>query len=82
MSERPMKPIPIGAAARIAKDYGYDQVIIVARRVGEAPDPCGEHMTTYGVDPVHCDVAARCGSRLQREVMGWDEKQVKKQEVK
>lgn len=37
------KPIPISAAARIAKDYGYDQVVIIARKV----DPeGGEHVTT------------------------------------
>lgn len=42
----PMKPIPISAAERIAKSYGQDQVVIIARRVGEEPEPCGEHVTT------------------------------------
>lgn len=68
---RPMKPIPIAAAKRIAATYGYDQVIIYARRVGEEPAPHGEHMTTFGVDKAHCDVAARIGERLQRELLGW-----------
>jgi hypothetical protein len=68
---RSMKPIPIPAAKEIAERYGYDQVIIYARRIGEAPEPYGEHMTTYGVDKVHCDVAARIGERLQTELMGW-----------
>ena len=72
---RPMKPIPVSAGERIAKDYGYDQVVIVARRVGESPDPHGEHCTTYGIDKVHCGVAARVGSYLQREVMKWHESQ-------
>jgi hypothetical protein len=72
MSDRPMKPISIAAAKNIADRYGYDQVIIVARRVGEDPAPHGEHCTTYGVTPEHCDVAARCGNRLKREVMGWE----------
>lgn len=40
-----MKSIPISAARRIAEDYGYDQVVIVARKVDG-----GEHCTTYGVN--------------------------------
>ncbi|HAU29838.1 MAG TPA: hypothetical protein DCW68_07010 [Rhodospirillaceae bacterium] len=67
---RAMKRIPISAAKRIAKEFGYDQVVIYARRVGEKPDPCGEHMTTYGVNKEHCAVAARIGVTLQR-FMGW-----------
>lgn len=68
---RPMKRIPIVAAKRIAQDYGYDQVVIYARRVGEDPAPHGEHMTTYGVDKTHCGVAAKIGTTLKR-FMGWD----------
>ena len=30
-----MKRIPISAAAHIAETYGYDQVIIIARKVGD-----------------------------------------------
>jgi hypothetical protein len=60
-----------GAAEKIAKDYGYDQVIIIARRVGEDPEPYGEHLTTYGINKVHCDVAARTGSFIQHKIMGW-----------
>ena len=70
-----MKRIPISAARRIAEEYGYDQVIIVARKVGDDPEPHGEHMTTYGVNKAHCDVAARCGDYLQRKVMGWHAEQ-------
>ena len=61
-----MKPIPIAAAKAIAERYGYDQVIVIARKVGE-----GEHCTTYGVDKEHCAVAARCGDFLKFKVMGW-----------
>jgi len=68
---RPMKPIPVEAAGRIAKLYGYDQVIIIARRVGDTPEPHGEHCTTYGIDQAHCDIAARCGDFLKFKVMGW-----------
>lgn len=66
-----MKPIPIAAAERIAKEYGYDQVVIIARKVGDDPDPHGEHVTTYGVTKAHCDIAARIGDFLKYKVMGW-----------
>jgi hypothetical protein len=66
-----MKPISTSAAKRIAEAYGYDQVIIIARRVGEAPAPHGEHCTTYGVDRAHCSVAAAIGDFLKFKVMGW-----------
>lgn len=64
-------PIPISAAKEIAEKYNYDQVIIFARRVGEAPYPHGEHLTTYGVDRVHCDLAARIGDFLKHKIMKW-----------
>jgi hypothetical protein len=67
---RPPHPIPIKAAEAIAKTYGYDQVVIYARRVGEDPHPNGEHMTTYGITKRHCAVAAQMGRVLQ-EFMGW-----------
>lgn len=68
---RPMKPVPIDAAKAIAEEYGYDQVIIYARRVGEVPEPCGEHMTTYGINKDHCAAAAQIGDHLKYKVMGW-----------
>ncbi|MBQ4826592.1 hypothetical protein J4729_18875 [Leisingera sp. HS039] len=67
----PTKPIPVSAAERIAKFYGYDQVVIIARRVGEDPEPNGEHVTTYGRTKEHCSVAARIGDFLKFKVMGW-----------
>lgn len=68
-----MKRIPITAAKRIAEEYGYDQVVVYARKVGSGTknDPAGEHMTTYGVNREHCGVAARIGDTLKR-FMGWD----------
>lgn len=66
-----MKRIPIRAARAIAEEYGYDQVMIYARRVGDAPSPHGEHMTTYGVTKAHCSVMARIASFLKREIMHW-----------
>lgn len=68
-----MKPIPIFTAKRIAEQYDYDQVIIIARKVGEAGDDyCGEHCTTYGRDKVNCEVASRIGEFLKFKVMGWE----------
>lgn len=66
-----IKPIPIAAAKRLAKDYGYDQVLIYARRCHDTPEPHGEHMTTYGRNREHCDVAARIGDTLKK-FMGWE----------
>ncbi|WP_282046344.1 hypothetical protein [Roseibium album] len=63
-----MKPIPISAAEKIAKTYDYDQVVVVARKVG---DDGGEHVTTYGVDTAHCEVAARIGTTLKHHLMRW-----------
>jgi hypothetical protein len=61
-----MKPIPISAAKRIAQDYGYDQVVIIARAIDQ-----GEHVTTYGSTKANCDVAAKIGDFIKFKVMGW-----------
>ena len=64
--------IPVVAARSIAEQYGWDQVVIIARKI----DPNGgEHVTTYGRDKAHCDVAARCGDFLKYKVMGWHQEQ-------
>lgn len=62
-----MKPIPVVASRNIAEQYCYDQVVIIARKVGEAG---GEHVTTYGCSVEHCD-AAQIGDFLKQKVMGW-----------
>ena len=66
-----MKRVPIVAAKRIAEEYGYDQVVIYARKVGVGSQPRGEHMTTYGVNKMHCIAVARIAETLQR-FMGWN----------
>lgn len=66
-----VKRIPISAAKAIAKEYGYDQVMIYARKVGEDPEPHGEHMTTYGVSKAHCSAMATIARFLQTKIMGW-----------
>jgi bisphosphoglycerate-dependent phosphoglycerate mutase len=72
--------IPIKAAQEIAEKYGYDQVMIYARKVDQpagmgenakAEIKGGEHMTTYGVSKAHCDAMARIASFLQTKIMGW-----------
>lgn len=65
-----MKRIPVTAAKEIAEKYGYDQVVIYARKVGADPEPHGEHMTTYGKTKEHCTVAAKMAEALQK-FMGW-----------
>ncbi len=68
---RELKEIPIEAAKEIAEKYGYDQIVVIGRRVGEDPDPRGEHVTTYGINKEHCAVAARIGDHLKHNVMKW-----------
>lgn len=76
-----MQPIPISAAQEIAEKFGYDQVVIIARKVGLSDVHSGEHVTTYGVDKAHCDVAARIGNFLKFTVMGWVAKNVVSHEL-
>jgi len=70
MAENNMLPIPVSAAEHIAKTYGYDQVVIYARRCHDTPEPHGEHLTTYGRTKEHCSVAARIADTL-KNFMGW-----------
>mgnify|MGYP001613738452 FL=1 len=66
--KNPSAPIPIGAAKEVAEKFGYDQIVILGRRVGGDGI---EHVTTYGVDKANCDVAARMGDYLKHNIMGW-----------
>jgi hypothetical protein len=61
-----VKRIPISAAKVIADQYDYDQVIIIARKVGQ-----GEHCTTYGVDKANCAAAAKIGDFIKFKIMEW-----------
>ena len=63
-----MKQIPITLAKHIAEEYDYDQVVIIARKVGENG---GESVTTYGKDKPNCNVAAQIGDYLKYEIMNW-----------
>lgn len=65
--ERKTLPIPIASAKRIAKVYGYDQVVIYGRNVRDGhPD----HITTYGATKELCAIAGRISKTFQRW-MGW-----------
>jgi hypothetical protein len=70
-SDESAKPIPVSAAEAISKKYGFDQVVIIARKVGAGPDQIAEHVTTYGKDKANCDVAAQMGNFLKYKVMSW-----------
>lgn len=64
----PPKPIPVSEGERIAKNFGYEQVFIFARRTGENGI---EHLTTYGINKAHCDIAAKIGNFLKYKIMNW-----------
>ncbi len=70
------KPIPISAAKEIAEKYGYEQVIVYGRSVGDVDvktNTCtihGEHMTTYGTTKLHCDVIGLIGKTIQKIIWG------------
>jgi len=68
------KPIPISKAKEIAEMYNYEQVVIFARRTGKGGS---EHMTTYGVNKKHCEMASKIGEFLKYKIMGW----IKEKEV-
>ncbi|WP_211299480.1 hypothetical protein [Pukyongiella litopenaei] len=63
-----MNKLPIREAKGIAERHGWDQVIVVARKVGENGF---EHVVTYGVDAAHCEAAARAGMAIKHHVMRW-----------
>ena len=64
--------IPISAAKKIAAYYDYDQVVIIARKVGSYEDGAHEQVTTYGKDKEHCKVAARMGDFIKYKIMMWE----------
>lgn len=67
-----LKRIPIKVAEEIGKKYGYDQVMIITRSVGKGG---GETVVTWGRNPVHCNIAAKCGDFLKYRIMGWHKEQ-------
>ncbi|MCG7520881.1 hypothetical protein [Ruegeria sp. Ofav3-42] len=63
-----MPELPIKDARDIAEKRGWDQVIIVARKVG---NDGYEHVVTYGKDKAHCEAAARAGMAIKHHLMRW-----------
>ena len=56
------KRIPIAAGKRICQEYGYDEVVIYARKRGDKVGDRGKAwVTTYGKNATHCKVAAHAG---------------------
>lgn len=64
-----LKRIPIKRAEEIAKTYGYDQVIVIARKVGDG-DVGGQWITTYGINKEHCAAAGKQGEALGKLYTG------------
>ena len=60
-----LEEIPISAAKEVAEKYGYDQVVILARRCHDTPDPHGSWATTYGKNVDHSRSAARWGQAFR-----------------
>lgn len=60
--------IPIEAVENLGVVFGFDQVIVLARRVG---DEGTEQLVTWGDSLEHKHAAARIGDRLTTEVFGW-----------
>ncbi len=63
-----LKDIPIDAAKKVAKQYGYHQIVIIGRRVGKDGI---EHVTTYGIDKENCHVAQIIGDLIKYKIMRW-----------
>jgi hypothetical protein len=60
--------IPIKAAKHIAVKYGYEQIVILGRKTGQGGR---EHVTTYGINKLHCSIAAKMGNFLKYKIMKW-----------
>ncbi|MGB1390374.1 MAG: hypothetical protein ACPG61_15970 [Paracoccaceae bacterium] len=63
-----MSKLPIKEARDIAQRHGWDQVIVIARKVG---DDGYEHVVTYGEGSAHCEAAARAGMAVKHHLMKW-----------
>ncbi len=63
-----MQRIPISALRDIAVKYGWDQLVLVARKVGPGGE---EQVVTYGEGREHSDVAARAGMAIRTHLLRW-----------
>ena len=63
--------IPITAAKKIANDFIWQQVIIVAW----SPKEGTTHVTTYGKTLDDCKKAAENGNLIKKNLLGWPDDQ-------
>ena len=68
MSDLPI--IQLSEMEGLCTKYGFDQVIVLARKVGEGGY---ENLGTHGVDMEHSTAAEAIGEHLRKDVMGWVE---------
>jgi hypothetical protein len=61
-------PIEVEAAKQVAEKFGYDQIIIIGRRIGGDGK---EWVTTYGRDPANSEAAILIGEYLKYKIMKW-----------
>jgi hypothetical protein len=59
--------IPIKEAKRIAKLYGWDEVILIGQTGNK------QHVTTFGKTIGDCFRAAMNGNLIKRNLFGWPE---------
>lgn len=61
------KRIPIAAAKRFGEEFGYDQVIVIARD----HESGRQHVTTWGASKQLCASAGQVAATIKGEVLGW-----------
>lgn len=68
----PFVPIPDKAARHIAKTYGYEQVIVIGRKIGTSPEnPGGEFVTYYGDTETNKHAVSFIADIIKTRVLGW-----------
>lgn len=64
-------PIPIDIAEEIANLFDLEQIVILARRTGEAGSGV-EHLMTWGQSDEHSAAADQIGQFVRTKVMDWE----------
>lgn len=65
-----MNNIPIEVAKEIAEKYDLEQIVIIGRKSGFKGY---ETTCTYGINKLHCAIAAKIGDFLKYKIMGWND---------
>lgn len=66
------KRIPIAAARRFGDEFGYDQVIVIARDHVSGR----QHVTTWGATRQLCASAGEVATAIKEDVLGWPQEAV------